>query len=170
MLRPCDIDRTSEVWRYVPEGHKCEHHNKQRIIFIGPRAQAVLLPYLLRDAQARCFVPAESEQRRKAAMRENRKTMVQPSQIDRSKKNPKRKPGTRYTTRSYAARSADACKKAGIEIWSPNRLRHTAATLLRNKYGIEASRTVLGHASPATTLIYAERDLQLAASVMREVG
>lgn len=169
-IRPCDIDRSGEVWRYVRGSHKTEHHGKQRIIFVGPRAQAILLPYLLRDSQAYCFTPNDSERKRKAAMRANRKTKVQPSQIDRSKKNPKRKAGLRYTTGSYAYAIRRACEKSDIESWSPNRLRHTAATQLRSKYGIEASRTVLGHASPDTTLIYAERDLQLAASVMQEVG
>ena len=170
LLRPCDVDRSGEVWRYVPQSHKCEHYGKQRIIFIGPRAQAILLPYLLRDVQTYCFSPADSERKRMAAKRAQRKTKVQPSQVDRSRRNPKRKAGIRYTTGSYGYTIRRACKKADIEPWSPNRLRHTAATALRSKYGIEASRTVLGHASPDTTLIYAERDLQLAASVMREVG
>ena len=69
MFRPCDVDRSGDVWRYVPATHKTAHHNKQRIIFIGPRAQAIILPYLLRDAQAYCFSPAESERKRKATMR-----------------------------------------------------------------------------------------------------
>jgi integrase len=170
VIRPCDVDRTGDVWRYVPESHKCEHHNKQRIIFVGPRAQAILLPYLLRDAETRCFTPIDSERKRMAAMRANRKTKVQPSQVNRAKPNSKRKAGGLYTTGGYAYAIRRACDKANIEPWSPNRLRHTAATVLRSKYGIEASRTVLGHASPDTTLIYAERDLKLAASVMQEVG
>ena len=37
MLRPCDLDRSDDVWRYVPESHKTEHYGKQRIILIGPR-------------------------------------------------------------------------------------------------------------------------------------
>ncbi|NNJ24319.1 hypothetical protein LzC2_03750 [Planctomycetes bacterium LzC2] len=43
--------------------------------------------------------------------------------------------------------------------WSPNQLRHTRATQLRAKYGIELTRTVLGHSDIATSAIYAERDL-----------
>ena len=45
----------------------------------------ILLPYLLRDAEAYCFSPAESERKRKAELRANRQTPVQPRQIDRSK-------------------------------------------------------------------------------------
>jgi len=50
-LRPADIDRTGEIWRYVPAEHKTEHHGKQRTIYIGPKAQEILLPYLLREAE-----------------------------------------------------------------------------------------------------------------------
>ena len=65
-LRPMDIDRSQEVWRYRPASHKTEHHDKQRVIFIGPKAQDVLRPYLLRSADAHCFSPAESEIQRLA--------------------------------------------------------------------------------------------------------
>lgn len=54
-VRPCDIDRTGEVWEYVPREHKNEHRNKQRVIFIGPKAKAILLPYLLRPEDRECF-------------------------------------------------------------------------------------------------------------------
>ena len=54
--------------------------------------------------------------------------------------------------------------------WSPNQLRHTRATQLRAKYGIELTRTVLGHSDIGTSEIYAERDLAAAERVMREVG
>ena len=46
-LRPGDVNRTADVWEYVPASHKTEHHARPRVIFIGPRAQEVLLPYLL---------------------------------------------------------------------------------------------------------------------------
>lgn len=54
--------------------------------------------------------------------------------------------------------------------WSPNQLRHTRATAIRERYGIEAAQTVLGHADPRITEIYAERDFGLAAKIMREIG
>ena len=58
-LRPCDIDRSGDVWWYVPEKHKTQHHGKQRTIAIGPRAQAVLMPYLLRAPEDYCFRPCD---------------------------------------------------------------------------------------------------------------
>ena len=63
-LRPCDIERGDDVWVYRPASHKTEHHGKTRAIFIGPQAQAVLKPYLDRDAKSYCFAPEESEKKR----------------------------------------------------------------------------------------------------------
>ncbi len=41
-VRPMDIDRTGDIWVYRPASHKTEHHERSRVIFIGPKAQAVL--------------------------------------------------------------------------------------------------------------------------------
>ena len=51
-LRPCDLDRTEDVWTYQPESYKTEHHGKTRIVAVGPKAQEVLLRYLARDYRA----------------------------------------------------------------------------------------------------------------------
>jgi hypothetical protein len=111
-IRPVDIDRTADVWFYTPESHKTEHHGRSRVIVIGPKAQSVLLPYLLRDADAFCFSPIDSERKRKETKRAQRKTRVQPSQKDRSEKNAKRKPGEQYTSASYGYAVIRACERA----------------------------------------------------------
>jgi integrase len=54
--------------------------------------------------------------------------------------------------------------------WHPHQLRHNAATLLRKEYGIEAAKIILGHATLSATQVYAERDLQRAQEIVREVG
>ena len=38
-IRPCDIDRSGKVWVYEPAEHKNEHHEKDRLVMIGPRAR-----------------------------------------------------------------------------------------------------------------------------------
>jgi integrase len=111
-LRPCDVDRTNDVWAYRPAGHKTEHLDRQRVIHIGPRAREVLLPYMLRDAESHCFSPAESEAQRKSLLREHRQTKVQPSQLDRRKELPKQKPSDRYTKDSYARAITRAADRA----------------------------------------------------------
>ena len=61
ILRPCDVDRNGEVWAYRPARHKTQHHGQDRVAFIGPKAQAILAPFLLRAGDAYCFSPKESE-------------------------------------------------------------------------------------------------------------
>ena len=57
-----------------------------------------------------------------------------------------------------------------VHRWSPNQLRHTKGTELRQRYGIEAARIVLGHSNTKTTEIYAERDLKKAKEIMQQIG
>ena len=54
-MKPCEIDRTKDVWRYTPGSHKMEHKGRARVILVGPKAQAILMPYLLRDESMTCF-------------------------------------------------------------------------------------------------------------------
>ena len=63
-----------------------------------------------------------------------------------------------------------ACRKAGVPEWTPLQLRHTTATTVRSRFGLEAAQVVLGHAKADVTQIYAERDLAKAHLVMAEIG
>ena len=185
-IRPIDVDRSGEVWTYRPESHKTEHHGRMRIIYVGPQAQDVLLPYLLRDAQVHCFQPVESEQKRHEDMRRRRRTRVQPSQQHRGKAKPKRVFKTSYAKDGYRqaivrgiikanqARTDEAADM-GIEPmilphWHPNQLRHSKATEIRRQFGLEAAQVILGHAKADTTELYAERDARLAVEVARKIG
>ncbi len=205
-LRPCDLDRDGEVWTYRPKSHKTEHHDKSRIVYIGPQAQAVLLRYLARDPAMYCFRPIDSEAKRRAEQHAQRRTPIgygnRPG--TNRKRRPKRAPTDRYDVNSYRRAVERACDSAfplpqavarskgettgqwrkrltntSREIvaahnkqhrWTPNRLRHTAATEFRQAHGIEAAQVLLGHARADTTEIYAQRDHQLALRVAREVG
>jgi len=170
LIRPADVDTTGEVWTYTPAEHKTEHHGRERRIFIGPRAQDILRPYLLRPADAYCFSPVDSERKRHEEMRERRKSKVQPSQLYRSKAKPKRQPHERYTKDSYNRAIRRGCEKAGVKPWKPNQLRHAVATTIRRTHGIEAAQTVLGHSRADVTQVYAERDWSKAADVMKAIG
>jgi integrase len=170
IMRTGDLDVTGRIWIYRPSGHKMEHTGRTRTVHLGPRAQEILRPWLRPDLEAFLFQPQEAEAERKAELRQGRKTKVQPSQRDRSKPDPKKRPGERYDTRSYAHAIHGACRTAGVPIWGPNRLRHLAATTLRREFGLDTAQVVLGHASPDTTLIYAEADRQRAAEAMLRIG
>lgn len=95
-LRTCDLDTSGAEWVFSPATHKTEHLGSVRRIFVGPKAQAILRPYLKREVMRYCFSPTESVQRLRVERRAKRKTPVQPSQVDRRKAKPKRKPADRY--------------------------------------------------------------------------
>lgn len=171
LMRTGDIDRTGNVWEYRPQEHKTEHHGRQRVVFIGPKGQAILEPFLLADPSRFLFSPKAGREEFNASRRESRKTPMTPSQkARRPKQNPKRKPSEYYAASSYARAIRNACVEAGVPVWKPNQLRHNAATLLRKQFDIDAVRTVLGHASGFTTEVYAELDLEKAKSVVGKVG
>lgn len=186
-MRLRDIDRSRGMWVYVPSSHKTEHHGRARSIFIGPRAQAVLLPFISVESEGFIFSPTEAVEEHRSNLRARRKTPMTPSQAARVRKlDPERVAGDRYTRRSYAYAIARGCDRAfpppkeldaearkvwrKEHRWSPNQLRHTAATELRRQFGIEAARVVLGHTSPAVTMIYAAADEKAAAEIMSQVG
>jgi len=103
-------------------------------------------------------------------MRSRRKSKVQPSQRSRRKKNPKRSPRDHYDTGSYRRAVERAVGKAKAKKWTPGRVRHTTATVVRERFGVEAAQTYLGHSKCDVTQIYAERNQKLAKTVAKEMG
>jgi integrase len=170
IMRTIDVDMSGQVWIYTPSEHKTEHHGKERRIYLGPAAQEILRPWLRPELTAYLFQPREAEAERRAEQRANRGTPVRPSQQDRRKRNPKRVLGDRYNARSYGHAIAKACDKSGVPHWSPNQLRHSAATRLRRSFDLDTVRAVLGHSSPVVTEVYAELDGAKAAEAMERVG
>jgi site-specific recombinase XerC len=68
------------------------------------------------------------------------------------------------------ARKAELKEWQKSHRWHPNQLRHSAATIIRRQYGAEAAQAVLGHAELSTTEIYAEKSLEAARQIMKEIG
>jgi integrase len=115
-LRPAGIDRSGSEWTYTPMTHKTEHHGRDRAILLGPRAQAILAPYLDCDVAAFCFCPAEAEARRNAGRTERRVTPLWVSHkmrnVRKRKRRRRRPPGSAYTPESYAQAIDRACVRA----------------------------------------------------------
>jgi integrase len=189
MMRPCDIDRSKEIWHYTPGHHKTSYRQIERIVSIGPRGQEILRPFLLRPAEAYCFSPIESEKYRRAKLTEARETP--PSHGNsvgtNRKENPQVQPGNCYDSESYrkaithAIRAAnkaisEQAKQQGIKDpelipdWTPYRMRHTAATKVRKEMGYETAGATLGHTNMSATEIYAERNQGLADEAARRLG
>jgi integrase len=45
-LRSSDLDTSGPAWFYRPTTHQTQHFGRQRVIALGPKAQAVLVPFL----------------------------------------------------------------------------------------------------------------------------
>ncbi len=52
----------------------------------------------------------------------------------------------------------------------PHQLRHNYATRIRKDFGLEAAQILLGHSKADVTQIYAERDMNRAATVAAKIG
>jgi integrase len=142
-ITPGQVDRSRKVWVYRPERHKtADHEDDSREIYIGKKAQAILAPWLLRDADRPCFIAALSRTGKRNA----------------------------YTVRNYQQYIERVCERDAIDRWSPNQLRHNAGTRFRRRYGLEIARVLLGHKKVETTQIYAEQNKRKAFKAMKKLG
>ena len=188
VMRPCDIDTSGDVWTYEPSDHKNRWRGHRKQIPLGPEAQRILQPFLSRDPQAFLFSPQEAEawrlEHRPPYHGRERKTPIYPSELRqrenlkaarRQHRRPKRPKRIRYDTNSYR-HAIDygllQAKKAGFVIphWHSHQLRHNRGTEIRRKYGIEAAQVALGHARADVTEVYAEKNLEQARMIAREMG
>jgi integrase len=190
-MRTCEIETSGRVWVYRPRTHKTAYHGHKREIRLGPRARAIVEPFLRADVQAHILSPADAETERRAAGRQSRTTPRRPweHRCERSraaKRERQRAPRDRYDVPSYRRAIARACERADrlarkqdptappdrviIPTWHPNQLRHNAATFLEREYGIDVARAVLGHRSVKVTERYVAMDFAKSEQAMAEVG
>jgi integrase len=182
IMRAIDINMSGDVWSYRPSKHKNSHRGLDRVIFLGKQAQQILKPFLTTDLgvatepSAYLFSPRTTVAVILQTRAAQRTTKVTPSERARKRAaNGKRRRkyptvGNCYTRRAYCIAIQRAAKKAGVPHWSALQLRHSAATNIRTKFGLEAAQSILGHQKLETTQIYAERSMDAAEKIMREIG
>jgi len=171
IMRPCDVDRSGNVWVYTPTDHKTAYRGHERHVYLGPRAQEVLRPWLLRPQEAFCFSPWEAEAERNAIRRQNRKTPMTPSQAKRKpKKNSRRAKRDAYDVFSYRRAIKYGIALAKVPPWHPHQLRHNCATRMRREFSLDVAQIILGHRTAEVTQIYAEADRAKAIDVVAKAG
>jgi integrase len=136
-----EIDRSKPVWVYRPTLHKTRHHGHVRQIAIGPRAKRILARFLAVTPAGILFRPHGANAR-----------------------------GDRYTPMTYGREITRAAARANVPHWRPNQIRHTAATEVERRFGLDQARAVLGHRSTDITKTYAAADLSIAAAVASVIG
>lgn len=141
-MTTAQIDRSKKIWAYRPH-HKTEWRGIDKIVPLGPKAQAIIKP-LLRPGK-----PNEP--------------------IFRTRYN---KPFNKDSYRREIVRAFDKAKEAGKEIpyFHPHQIRHTTGTAVASKYGLDSARALLGHKELGMTQEYAELDYKKAEKVAKNIG
>ena len=192
IMRTRDIDVSGTIWVYSPAQHKTLVHGHDRRVYLGPRAQEILRPWLRPSLDECLFQPREAVADQLAERHAKRETPLHYGNQPGTNRKASRKypPGERYTTDSYRKAVVRACDladraakqkaaKEGRKVpdderlvprWHPHQLRHSHATAVRKQFGIEAARIALGHQHVDVTEIYAERDQAIAEKIARTVG
>jgi site-specific recombinase XerD len=179
-MRACDVTFGDPVGQYMPEYHKTAWRGKQRLIPLGPQAQAIIKGFLKPSVEAFLFDPQDvlhdlHERRTGRKWQRSRKSR-------------------RYDRRTYRQAVVRACDRAfphpqlsgrknltveqrqelalwrKLHRWFPLQLRHLFATEIRATHGLEASQVLLGHAKADTTEIYAQKNLDLARKIAAQIG
>jgi integrase len=177
-MRPRDLDTTDQIWIYRPPQHKAAHRNQVRRIPIGPKGQSEMQPYLGREPAESIFRPADALRERHAA---TRAAYVPPEdgydyrQMPSYQSRPRRSRGSGdvklgWTVASYRRAIGRAAKQAGVPHWHPHQLRHTAASQVRAKWGLDGSQLLLGHRHADVTEVYAEADMGRMKEMVLERG
>jgi integrase len=112
LLRPVDLDTSGPVWLYRPPKHKSLHLDKDRVVFLGPKAQAILQPFLsgAERLDGYIFSPADAITERHATAKTHRR----PNQAPNTRRT-RRRLGDHYTVASYRRAIWYACEQA----WPP---------------------------------------------------
>jgi integrase len=161
------VEDGQPVWVYVPAKHKTTWQGKPRAVAVGPQAQALLRP-LLEGLAPDDFVfsPAKAL-----------------AQIGRGNRYKHAGYKSHYATRQYAQFVTRAIERANarrrkmrwlpeelVPHWSPNQLRHLAATVVGDELDREHARALLGQSSSGVIDTYMEQQLRKAVRAAARCG
>lgn len=199
-MRPCDIypTPTPGVMVYRVPDHKGTWRDKDRLVFLGPRAMAELEGLAGMDPEAYIWSPKRAMAEHLARRRASRTIPMYASHMPerRALKRGKRHgAGDCYTTDSYRRAIWRACEMAWphptikgpaskrtpeerreLADWhaahhvNPHQLRHAASTSIAERVSLEMARMLLGHADVATTMRYTHVTEDRAAQAAAQVG
>ena len=164
-MRAFDLIRDDPAcWLYVPGrdvslvgDHKTAHFQRIRAIPLTAKAQRIILRKITDfDSKEPIFGPADAVQELLERKFANRKTPLKYGNRagTNRKEHPMIKPGKEYTAQTLNVAVRRACKRAGVERFTPYDLRRTAATRVRATLSKDDARLLLGHVSVDTTNIY----------------
>ncbi len=170
MVRGCDLTPGEPTWTFRPASHKTAWRGRKREIPLGPKAQALLREYSRSVPTTYLLDPREAVAEHHAKRAMGRKSKPTPSEKVRRAEAVGAGHARRYNRSSYLNAIRRACDRAfphptlsrvrlsklsdaecsellawrKAHRWHPNQLRHTAATLIRAKFGLDVAQAVMG--------------------------
>lgn len=167
-----ESDPPAALLYHVPEhADKTAHHESRpgRRVLIGPVGRGLIWDQMAEarmisgeldrelEADAAVFSPIRAEAARHLA---RRSTAIECGRRVRSTPLRGRSDSKdTYTRSSYRQAIRRAAEAAGVPLWSPNQLRHTAATAIANAESLHVAQALLGHSDLATTRRYVDDEL-----------
>jgi hypothetical protein len=128
IIRARDLNMSGDIWEYRPDVWTTEHHDQDRVITLGPRAQEIIRPFLTLDISGYLFSPQRALAEQTAERRAERKTPLWASHGEHQAKKRELEAGARSrtgtTSTPTAGRSpARARRRSLISNWmgSPGR-------------------------------------------------
>ena len=198
-LRLIDIDMSENIWRIELKDHKTAHHGRNRTLYLGPKAQSIVHPFLNRSLDRPLFSPRDAVAEAAAEAPTHRRPDQKPTPRKTT-----RTIADSYTVAAYRRAIERGCDKAfpspeplavgkgetirerdarltdeqheQLKQWrrdhrfTPHQLRHSAATRIRKEFGLDAAQVVLGHASITMSELYAMADEAKAIEVVKKIG
>lgn len=162
-----DLDKEG-VWAAVIEEHKTAGKGFERVMFFGPKSQAILQSfitstgYLFKPSDGRAhFITGQAAKKKEGSLGSRKPVKGEKA---------KRKPGEFYTYGALGNAVAKACKKLAISRWFPYQIRITASAAIMDSHGSEAAGVYMGHRPRGVTGGYVGGNLRLAAKVARDCG
>ncbi len=155
-----------KVWAAVLDAHKTAEKGFERVLFFGPRSQALLTPYL--SGNDYLFKPSDGRAFQLTALAQKLSTTGKGSKKPVKGEAGERRPGEFYTSHALAKAVEKACRRAKVAHFSPYSIRHTASAAVRDAFGKESASVFMGHKPKDVTDGYVGADLKLAAKVARE--
>ena len=177
-MRLRDIDRSAPTWLYRPLRHKTMKMGIDRIIPLGPRAQAVMTPFLDRGPDAFLFTPRESFLWN-CANRPRPGGKSSPARLEAARRYEKKRSLGRAARRTFtpyfssshycdaikrgfekarraAAQSATGPEpKRNLQRWTSHQIRHRFATNEARRTGtLRTAQLALGHTDEKMTKRY----------------
>lgn len=180
-MRGRDVKKTADAsvraYTVPPEAYKLDHLDEMdesdRVVYIGPRAWKIVRPWMPEDPDDYVWSPKRSELERWSERREARQVHMYDSHdpdLRRKRRGTRARVGERYSTDSYRRAITRACEAASVPAWSPNQLRHTAATEIADRLTLDSARVVLGHHDIKTTMRYAKPREKKAIKAVKRIG